>query len=95
MPNIKSAKKRVKQNEKKRLRNKSVKTRIKNQIKVLKLKMETEGTDREELLNELSKTFKVIDKAASKGIMHKKTASRKKSRLHMNVKKYLGEVAPE
>lgn len=95
MPNIKSAKKRVKQNEKRRLRNKGVKTRIKNQIKVLKLKLETEGTDREDLLNELSNTFKVIDKAASKGIMHKKTASRKKSRLHMKVKKYLGEVAPE
>ncbi|MDK2945798.1 30S ribosomal protein S20 [Geotoga petraea] len=95
MPNTKSAKKRVLQNEKRRMRNKSVKTRIKNQIKVLKLKMETEGTEREDLLNELSNTFKVIDKAASKGIIHKRTASRKKSRLHKHVKEYLGEVAPE
>jgi small subunit ribosomal protein S20 len=95
VPNIKSAKKRVLQNEKRRMRNKAVKTRIKNQIKVLKLKLETEGTEREDLLNELSNTFKVIDKAASKGIMHKKTASRKKSRLHKRVKEYLGEVAPE
>lgn len=95
MPNIKSAKKRVLQNEKRRMRNKSVKTRIKNQVKVLKLKMETEGTEREDLLKELSNTFKVIDKAASKGVIHKKTASRKKSRLHKRVKQYLGEVAPE
>ncbi|HOO74349.1 MAG TPA: 30S ribosomal protein S20 [Tepiditoga sp.] len=93
MPNVKSAKKRVKQSETKRLRNKGYKTRYKNAVKSVVVSME-EKKDREVILAALSDAFKAIDKAASKGVIHKNTAARKKSRIHLRVKKYLGETAP-
>ncbi|MDN5342295.1 30S ribosomal protein S20 [Oceanotoga sp. DSM 15011] len=94
MPNIKSAKKRVLQSEKRRVINKSYKTRIKNTTKTVLTNIKL-NKNREELLESLSVAFKAIDKAESKGVIHKNTAARKKSRLHIKVKKFLGEVAPE
>ncbi len=94
MPNVKSAKKRVKQTEVRRLRNKAYKTRVKNVIKKT-LAAINANAEREETLNLLSEAFKAIDKAQTKGVLHKNTAARKKSRLHKKVKIYLGEVAPE
>jgi len=43
----------------------------------------------------LSKSFKIIDTAKSHGAVHKNYAARKKSKLHLKVKKHLGEMAPE
>ena len=78
MANHKSAKKRAKQSQVRRLRNKSVKTTLKSLEKKLKAAKETNSDDKNEILRQ---TQSAIQKAAQKGIIHKKTASRKISRL--------------
>lgn len=78
MANHKSAKKRAKQSQVRRLRNKSAKTTLKNMEKKLRAAKE-EGSDDQDAI--LRKTQSAIHKAAKKGVLHKKTASRKISRL--------------
>ena len=78
MATHKSAKKRAKQSQVRRLRNKSVKTTLKNLEKRLKAAKETNSDDKNEIMRQ---TQSAIHKAAQKGIIHKKTASRKISRL--------------
>jgi small subunit ribosomal protein S20 len=76
---MKSAKKRLRQNIKRNLRNRSYKSALKTQIKnFLGAVKEGNVQSAEE---ELRRTVKKLDKAAAKGILHKNTASRKKSRL--------------
>lgn len=85
MANIKSAKKRVLIAEKNRLRNVAFKSSIKTALKkVLEL---AKGEDKEALNVALSKAYQLCDKAVSKGILHKNTAARKKSRLTIAVNK--------
>lgn len=79
MANHKSALKRVKQNEKRRLRNKVVKTKIKNILKSTKLA--ADENEKEKALNELITVQGTLDKAVKKGVLHKNTASRTVSRL--------------
>ena len=79
MANHKSAIKRARQNEKRRLRNKSVKTRVKNIVKSVPLAVNEKS--KEEALQELNNAKSIIDKAAKKGVIHKNTAARKISRL--------------
>lgn len=78
MPNIKSAIKRVKVTEKKNLRNRMVKTGVKTAVKKYEAAL---SVDTAAATAQLSKTTAVIDKAVTKGVMHKNTANRKKSRL--------------
>ena len=78
MATHKSAKKRAKQSQVRRLRNKSVKTTLKNLEKRLKAAKETNSDNKNEIMRQ---TQSAIHKAAQKGIIHKKTASRKISRL--------------
>ena len=85
MANIKSAKKRVLIAEANRQRNVAFKSAIKTAVKkVLAL---AEGEDKDALNAALSKAYQLCDKAVSKGILHKNTAARKKSRLTLAVKK--------
>ena len=85
MANIKSAKKRVLIAEKNRIRNVAFKSSIKTAMKkVLEL---AAGEDKEALNAALSQAYKLCDKAVSKGILHKNTAARKKSRLTLAVNK--------
>ena len=85
MANIKSEKKRVLIAEKNRLRNVSFKTSIKTAVKkVLEL---AKSDDKDALNKALSKAYQLCDKAVSKGILHKNTAARKKSRLTLAVNK--------
>jgi len=79
LANHKSALKRARQNEIRRLRNKSVKTKTKNIVKDVRLSV-TESS-KEEALKKLDMAKSDIDRAAQKGVIHKKTASRKISRL--------------
>jgi small subunit ribosomal protein S20 len=79
LANHKSAIKRARQNEIRRLRNKSLKTKTKNVIKDFRLSVSE--TSKEEALKKLDMTKSNIDRAAQKGVIHKKTASRKISRL--------------
>jgi small subunit ribosomal protein S20 len=79
LANHKSAIKRARQNEVHRIRNKSVKTRVKKVIKDVRL---TAGQDSKEAIPaKLKIAQSMIDKAAKKGVIHKKTAARKISRL--------------
>jgi small subunit ribosomal protein S20 len=75
----KSALKRARQNEKRRLRNKSTKTRVKSIVKSVRLSVSEKS--KEAVLSELITAQSIIDNAAKKGVIHKKTASRKISRL--------------
>ena len=79
MAHTASAKKRIRQDEKRRLRNQSVKTGIKNLTK--KFRVTVEGSDGEATAASLKTTISALDKAASKGIIPRKTASRKIGRL--------------
>ena len=74
-----SAIKRNKQNEKRRLRNISIKSNVKTEIKSVVRALETR--DIEQSKAALTKAIPMITKAAAKGVFHKKTASRKISRL--------------
>ena len=79
MPHTKSAKKRLRQNEKRRLHNRAVKKAIKTQIK--KVLAALEGTSPEALKTEYALAAKKLDKAAAKRIVHPNMAARKKSQL--------------
>ncbi len=79
MANHKSAIKRAAQNEIRRMRNKSVKTRIKNSVKNVRLAIGEKSS--EASLKKLNDAKSIIDKAAKKGVIHTKTASRRISRL--------------
>ena len=85
MANIKSAKKRVLIAEANRQRNVAFKTSIKTAVKKA-LALATEG-DKDALTAAISNVYKLCDKAVSKGILHKNTAARKKSRLVLAIKK--------
>lgn len=83
MANIKSQKKRNKQNEKRRLKNANIKSSIRTVIKkvVSLLSSAKEGKDVAALNENYKKLVKTVDVSAAKGIIHKKKAARKKSRL--------------
>lgn len=78
MPNIKSAKKRVKVINTKTMQNKVVKTNLKTVLKNADAAVTTGAEDKEAAIK---LAIKKVDQAAAKGIMHKKTADRKKSQL--------------
>ncbi len=85
MANIKSAKKRVLIAQKNTERNTAFKSAIKTAVKkVLAIAV---SEDKAELNAALSKVYQLCDKAVSKGILHRNTAARKKSRLTIAVKK--------
>jgi len=84
MPNIKSAIKRARQNEKRRLRNKALRTRVKTEMKRVLMAIE-EGREEQEIKALLHNTLKTIDKVGSKGVFHKRTVARKKSRFTRHV----------
>lgn len=77
MANIKSQIKRNRQNEKRRMRNRAVRSEMKTRTRGA-LASATGGEDTEETLKAAIKT---IDKAASRGVIHKNKAARDKSRL--------------
>ena len=77
MPVIESAKKRVKVNEKKRKKNRVWKDKLRDTINDLNEVLE--NGDQEEAEEQFRETVKIIDKCASKGLMHKNKAARKKS----------------
>ena len=83
MANHKSAIKRARQSEEQRVRNRSRKTRMKNVIRDLDEAIA--GKSPEKAAEQLKKAVSVIAKTASKGVVHKNTASRKISRLTREV----------
>ena len=85
MANIKSAKKRILVNRKKALRNKLVKSGVKTAVR--KLNDQVAAGDQAAAQAALKNAVATISKAASKGVVHKKTASRKVSRMTKMVNK--------
>ena len=84
MPNIESAKKRMRQDAKRHSRNLWRKHRIKDQVKTfLKAVHDGNATTAQ---SEFSKTCSVLDKIAATGTIHKNTAARRKSRLSRRLK---------
>lgn len=78
MPNIKSAKKRVKVIATKTARNKATKSALKTAIKKAYYAVDTNADNKQEAVR---LAIKKIDQASAKGILHKNTAARRKSNL--------------
>ena len=78
MPNIKSAKKRVKVIATKTLQNKAANSALKTEVKKAVAAIESNSENKEQAVRT---AVKKIDQAAAKGIMHRNTAARKKAAL--------------
>jgi small subunit ribosomal protein S20 len=83
MANHKSAEKRVRQNEKRNQQNRSNRSKLRTQIK--KLRTALSAADKTQSGELLTPTVSLIDKAVNKGLIHKNTAARYKSRLTKHV----------
>jgi small subunit ribosomal protein S20 len=77
--NIKSQLKRIKTNEKARLRNKAVKSSLKTSVR--KFREAVDAGDRETAGTLLKDAGRALDKAASKGVIHKNQAANRKSAM--------------
>jgi small subunit ribosomal protein S20 len=80
--NIKSQIKRNRQNERRRVRNKAVRSRLKTEVKKVEAGAAAGDAGSAE---QLRSTARLLDKAASKGVVHKRTAARRKSKLARRV----------
>ncbi len=89
MPNHKSAEKRMRQNEKRRLVNRNNRGRLRTGVK--KLRAALAGGEAETLQTLLPETISLIDKAVQKGVLHRNAAARHKSRLTVRANKAAGQ----
>ena len=78
MANIKSQKKRNRQNERRRDRNKAVRSELKTRVKLASTALETGADDSQELAQAAQKR---LGKAAAAGVIHKNAAARRTSRM--------------
>lgn len=78
MPNIKSAVKRVKTTSTRTLRNAAAKSALRTAIKKFEVAVAASDANSQALLKQATRA---LDKAVTKGLLHKNTAARKKSRL--------------
>jgi small subunit ribosomal protein S20 len=90
MANTKQARKRAAQSDRRRARNRSVVTQVRNVVKNLRRTAETEA---EKVGGFLSNAVSELDVAVRKGVLHRKTASRLKSRISKTVNKAKKAVA--
>ncbi|HEY43530.1 MAG TPA: 30S ribosomal protein S20 [Anaerolineae bacterium] len=79
MANLPSAKKRIRQNVKRRMRNRVYRTRARSFVKHARLTIESGET--EAAVEAVRKAVSELDRASSKGVIHRKNAARRKSRL--------------
>lgn len=85
MPNTKSARKRLRQNERRRVHNKAARSRLKTAVK--KVRAASEGEEASRLYRE---AVRILDRAANRGLIHKNRAARSKGRLAAHVRKVGG-----
>lgn len=83
MANIKSQKKRILTNEKARLRNNAVKSELKTAIRAVNTAVES--TDKDAAAAALAAASRKLDKAVSKGVLHKNNAANRKSAISKKV----------
>ncbi|MBV8543002.1 MAG: 30S ribosomal protein S20 [Pseudonocardiales bacterium] len=79
MANIKSQLKRIRTNEKARLRNKSIKSSLKTAIR--RFREAAAAGDKDRALGELQTASRALDKAVSKGVVHRNQAANRKSAM--------------
>jgi small subunit ribosomal protein S20 len=79
LANIKSALKRIRSSERKRIRNKPVRTALKTYVKMANTRVATADID--ESADAVVRAISALDKAANKGVIHRNQAARRKSRL--------------
>ncbi|HEY4666356.1 MAG TPA: 30S ribosomal protein S20 [Anaerolineales bacterium] len=79
MANTRSAKKRIRQNEKRRDRNKPVRTHARTQVKLARTAIEAGKPDLAAAA--VKEAIQQLDRAADAGVIHRKNAARRKSRL--------------
>ena len=79
MPTSKSARKRMRQDVKRRMHNRVVKSAVRTQVR--KFLAALESGDAEAALRGLRAAARALDKAVARGVIHKRTAARRKSRL--------------
>jgi len=79
MPNTKSAERRMRNSERKRLHNRSIKSRLKTLERAYAAAVK--GTDKQKASEAYRNLSSAFDKAAKSGVIHKAKANRKKSRL--------------
>ncbi|MGH3812707.1 MAG: 30S ribosomal protein S20 [Pseudonocardiaceae bacterium] len=79
MANIKSQLKRIRTNEKARLRNKSIKSSLKTAVRRFRKAAAT--GERDQALGELQTASRALDKAVSKGVIHRNQAANRKSAM--------------
>lgn len=84
MPNIKSAKKRVKTSERNRVMNVAMKSTMRSAIKAVRVAIEAGNA--EEALAKIPNAFSKIDRAAKRKVIHSNAADRYKSRLTARIK---------
>ncbi len=75
MANTKSALKRMRQNERRRLRNRAVRSKVRSVVKVAR------AVEGEPAAGAILEALRALDKAVAKGVIHRNTAARKKSAL--------------
>ena len=85
MANIKSQEKRIRTNERARLRNQSVKSSLRTAIRGLREAID--AGEKEKATELLVSTNRKLDQAASKGVIHKNQAANKKSALTLALNK--------
>jgi len=84
MPNSKSAEKRLRQNKKRRMHNKTIKTTLRTQLR--KVREAVNGNDFEAGETAFQHAVKSLDRAAAKKVIHPNAAARLKSRLSSKLK---------
>jgi small subunit ribosomal protein S20 len=85
-----SAQKRHRQSVKRRARNQAIRSRVRTMVR--KVRESIDGNNVEEATKQLRVAARAIDKAATKGVLHRNTAARKISRLTLAVRK-ISQVA--
>lgn len=91
MANIKSALKRIRINEKRRLHNIMIKSRLRTAIRRFNESLTANEPGKVQV--HLNNAFSIIDKAATKGIIHKNNAAHKKARLSRQFNDYNESIA--
>lgn len=81
MPNTKSAKKRLRQNESRRLRNRSLRSQIRSRTRRILELESAEGAD-----EQVSELHGLLDRAARQGVLHPNAAARRKARVARHVR---------
>jgi len=94
VPNIKSAIKRVRVSERRRLRNKPIRTAARTNVKNARRAIDSGNLEAPETEQALTKALSYLDRAAVKGVIHKNNAARRKSRLMQRYNKARAAAGP-